>query len=73
MNKLEAFLEKTWDALLSREPQKIQETFKQLDPESQRVVIDHLKKMASEDGWHPEQVLSARAALDALQSMDQAQ
>lgn len=72
MNKLEAFLERTWDGLLSREPQKIQETYQQLDPESQRVVIDHLKKMASEEGWHPEQVLSARAALEAIHSMGQA-
>jgi hypothetical protein len=67
MNQLEAFLEKTWDALLSREPQRIRQTFAGLDGNSQHVVLEHLKKMVSESGWQPEQVLSARAALEALE------
>ena len=71
MNHLEAFLEKTWDALLSREPEKIVQTFSTLDPDSQHVVLEHLKNMVSEAGWHPEQVISAQAALKALQSKKQ--
>jgi len=66
MNALEAFLEKTWDGLLSREPEKVRLTFSSLDEQNQRVVLEHLKKMASEPGWHPEQVLSAQTALDAI-------
>jgi hypothetical protein len=71
MNHLEAFLEKTWDALLSRDPEKIVRTFSTLDLDSQHVVLEHLKKMVSETGWHPEQVISAQAALQALQSEKQ--
>jgi hypothetical protein len=71
MNHLEAFLEKTWDALLSRDPEKIVRTFSTLDPDSQHVILEHLKKMVSETGWHPEQVISAQAALQALQSEKQ--
>jgi hypothetical protein len=67
MNQLEAFLEKTWDALLSREPQRVRQTYASLDPDSQHVVLEHLKKMVSESGWQPEQIISARTALDAIQ------
>jgi hypothetical protein len=71
MNQLETFLEKTWDALLSRDAQRITKTFASLDQESQHIVLEHLKKMVSEDGWHPDQVLSAKAALQAIQSESQ--
>lgn len=69
MGSLEAFLEKTWDALLSRETEQIQSTYLSLDGQNQRVVLEHLKKMVSEPGWHPEQMTSARAALDAIQTL----
>ncbi|MHC1740728.1 MAG: hypothetical protein AB9897_06405 [Anaerolineaceae bacterium] len=69
MNQLEAFLEKTWDSLLSRNPQRITRTFTELDPASQHVVIEHLKKMTSDSGWQAEQVISARAALHAIQTV----
>jgi len=65
-----SFYEKTWDAILSRKPETIRSTFLHLDPSSQKVVLAHLKKIATEEGWHAEQVLSARAALDALGSLD---
>ncbi len=59
-------LEKLWDQLLSRSPERIRSAFASLDEPSQQAVIAHLQRMASEAGWHPEQVISARAALDAL-------
>ncbi len=62
--------EKTWNAILSRKPEAIRSIFLQLDPTSQKVVMEHLKKMATEEGWHAEQVLSASAALDVLSSPD---
>ena len=65
-----SFFEKTWDAILSRKPETIRSAYLHLDPSSQKVVMEHLKKMATEEGWHSEQVLSARAALDALGSLD---
>lgn len=69
MSNLEAFLEKTWNGLLSRESELIQQTYLSLDANNQRVVLEHLKKMTSETGWHTEQVTSARAALDAIRAI----
>jgi len=68
MNRLEAFLEQTWDNLLSRDPEKIGSTYASLDPSSQQVVLRHLRKMVSETGWQPVQVQSAQAALQVLES-----
>jgi hypothetical protein len=70
MNSLEAFLEKTWDGILSRDEQKIQTTYLGLDVQNQHVVLEHLKKMATEPGWHPEQVKSARTALKAIETLN---
>ncbi len=38
-------LEKTWDQLLSREPQTIKNCFARLDKDSQQTVIAHLQEM----------------------------
>lgn len=59
-------LEQIWDGLLSREPEQIRAAYAGLDPASQRVVIAHLKRMANEPDWHPEQRISALTALAAL-------
>lgn len=64
MDPLEFF----WDNLLSRSPERIRGVFNQLDEETQRDVLTHLHKMITESGWHAEQVASAKAALDALES-----
>lgn len=61
-------LEILWDGLLSRDAGRIQSAFKLLDTQSQREVVIHLKRMVTEEGWHPEQVLSAQAALNAIGS-----
>jgi hypothetical protein len=60
------FIEDTWDKLLSRDPSLVRLTFASLDEASQVIVVEHLHKMSSEPGWHPEQVLSALAALRAI-------
>lgn len=62
----DAFLEKAWDDLLSRDKKRIITRFRSLDAASQKTVLDHLKKMVNETGWHPEQVKSARSALKIL-------
>ncbi len=67
MTHLEAFLEQTWDGILSRETQRVGSVFDQLTKENQKVVLNHLHKMAEEEGWHPEQVKSARFALEVLE------
>ena len=65
----EAYLEKFWDNMLSRDPQKITEAFKPLDKHDRQVVLDHLNRMLNEVGWHSEQRDSAQAALNALKKI----
>jgi len=62
----ESYLESTWNSLLSRDPSLIRLAYAALDAASKKVVVDHLQKMCSEEGWHPEQVISAQVALNAL-------
>lgn len=61
-------LESLWDRLLSREPGMIQSAFTALPAAEQAAVLQHLRRMAVEDGWHPEQRLSAEAALHSIQA-----
>lgn len=59
-----------WDAILSRQAVRIQNAYRLLDPASQRALSAHLRRMASEDGWHPEQQKSAQVALEAIQELN---
>lgn len=59
-------LELLWDQLLSRQPEQIRAAYNRLSPDEQVYVLRHLGRMASEPGWHTEQVLSAQAAINAL-------
>lgn len=61
-------LENLWDHLLSRDPASIRAAYVELGMEEQEAVLSHLQRMASEPGWHPEQQVSALAALKALSS-----
>lgn len=63
----ESFLESAWDNVLSRDPALIRLAYAALDEESQENVLAHLYRMSHEPGWHPEQVQSALAALQALE------
>ncbi len=61
-------IEAIWDGLLSRQPETIRATYARLTDQEQAAALAHLRRMATEPGWHAEQVKSARAALDALPS-----
>ena len=63
-------LEQIWDSLLSRESGVVRQTFATLDEQEQAAVLAHFHKMVSEPGWHPEQRISAKAALEALGESD---
>lgn len=52
-------LEILWDAILSRKPEQIRAAFLPLNPDERKELIAHLKRMVSEEGWHPEQRKSA--------------
>jgi hypothetical protein len=58
--------EELWDAILSRDIKRVLNAWKKLDLEEQTSLLAHLERMTSEDCWHPEQVTSAQAALDAI-------
>ena len=58
--------ETLWDHLLSRQTKRIQSAFERLSTREQDAVITHLQRMATEPDWHPEQRISAQAALQAL-------
>ena len=60
------YLEEIWDDILSRRPARIRRRFNLLDEASRQEVIQHLKKMITEEGWQEVQVASAQAALAAL-------
>jgi hypothetical protein len=63
-------LEIFWDAVLSRQPKRIQAVVKVLDPAGRAALIAHLQRMISEDGWLPQQRQSAQAALDVIMSLE---
>lgn len=64
----DAEIEAIWDGLLSRQPEMIRATYARLTGEEQTAVLAHLHRMATEPGWHAEQITSAKAALEALVS-----
>ncbi len=65
MNEL-SNLESLWDRILSRQPESVNAAYGTLSPEEQDAIITHLKRMATETDWHPEQQKSAKAALTIL-------
>lgn len=62
MDPLETF----WDNLLSRQPKLVITAFAGLTDAEKQAILDHLKLMTTEPGWHPEQRTSAQAALEIL-------
>lgn len=62
------YLEELWDNLLSRENDKISRAFRSLSEQEKQAVHAHLVRMATEEGWHPEQKISAEAAIRAIEN-----
>jgi hypothetical protein len=56
-----------WEAILSRQTERIQTVYRALSPEEQQTVRQHLRRMASEPDWHPAQRVSAEKALRVLE------
>ncbi len=66
MNKDQEPLEKFWDSILSRDPERIRAAYQKLTNKEQQTLLQHLIRMATESDWHAEQKKSAQAALHAL-------
>ncbi len=62
-------LEALWENLLSGQPPRVRAAYESLTEPEQKAVYRHLQRMADEPGWQPEQQLSARAALRALEGL----
>ena len=60
-----------WSAILSQDEEKVKDMVKILDQEAAEYVICHLRKMVSEDGWHPTQQTSASFALQVIEAQTQ--
>lgn len=58
--------EQLWSGILSRDPERIRETWDLLDQEEKSAVHAHLTAMTTETDWTEPQRISAQAALDAL-------
>jgi hypothetical protein len=59
-------IEDFWAEILSRQPERIRMAFATLSGEEKEAILNHLKRMTREPGWHPEQVDSATQALQVL-------
>ena len=59
MDKPGNSLETVWDGLLSRLPEQVQASYASLDEMEKKAVLDHLDKIESQLGWHPEQSLGS--------------
>jgi hypothetical protein len=59
-------LEEVWEDLLSRQPERVRQAFTGLSEVERLTVLEHLRRMVKEAGWHAEQRESARLALKAL-------
>ena len=59
-------IEHLWEQLLSRDGNAVLAAYSNLNPQEQSSVLAHLRRMAEEPGWHPEQRASALAALSVI-------
>jgi hypothetical protein len=59
-------VESFWENLLSRQPDLVRFAINSVDKTTRKQVIEHLREIIVEEGWHPEQVISARTALEIL-------
>jgi hypothetical protein len=66
MNSVLDQLDRLWENLLSRQPDLIRAAYASLAARDQKAVLAHLHRMVNDTGWQPEQQLSAKAALQAL-------
>jgi hypothetical protein len=60
-------VEIVWENLLSRQPERIHQVYRSLSISERQAVLAHLLRMIDEPGWHPEQRLSARVAIQAIE------
>ena len=72
MNILNRFSnqEDLWSTILSEDSEKVISIFNTINPAEIIFIINHLKKMTTEDDWHPFQKRSAAFALDIIDKIN---
>lgn len=58
-----------WEAILSQNADAIKTAYLSMDAEEQASTLAHLRKMSTEDGWHPAQIRSALIAIQTIQKL----
>jgi hypothetical protein len=56
-----------WAQVLSGDPARIRAAITALSEDERASVVEHLRRMATEPGWHPAQRQRARTALAAFE------
>lgn len=59
-------LDQFWEDLLSQDPARIRHAWGELNDQEAAAVVAHLQRMATEEGWQPEQQAAAAAALRTI-------
>jgi len=59
--------ERFWAEILSADSAHVRQAFARLAPDERHRVLDHLRRMADEEGWQPGQRQRAQAALAELE------
>jgi hypothetical protein len=62
-------IEEVWEALLSENPAAIRKLWMDLTDDEALAVLEHLKRMASEEGWQPAQKQAAETALRVIRDI----
>lgn len=62
-------VDEVWEALLSEEPPRVRRAWLALTDEEASAVLEHLKKMTSEDGWADVQRQAAAMALRIIRQL----
>ena len=59
-----------WDRLLSRQPDLIENAFQMVSEPEQKALVTHLIRMRDEEGWFPQQRLSATVAIQVIEKLE---
>ena len=59
-------LDELWADLLSGDAGRIRRAWNRLRVDERQAVLEHLARMADQEGWHPSQRASAATALQVI-------
>lgn len=63
-------IEYLWQEILSRDPVRVKNSYKDLSDSDGQAIIDHLTAMTTEKGWYAAQKQSAQIALETINKIE---